>query len=204
MPPLNLFFFSLLANWWLWFKSIAYTACLAQWSQKIFCKVFLHVVFLKLSSNKCEILWNEKSPMNISWKLSEPDPERAGGDEERGCFWENMVSLAAPLRASQTQMCTVHCTHTVQTQMCTVHCLVYTQYTLQYNLTLCKLKKTLSAASTRPKCEKYGCSSDSKVWTIHTFFIAKYISVNETEKHILSESFTRENDVEAGPGVVAI
>ena len=36
------------------------------------------------------------------------------------------------------------------------------------------------------------------------FFIAKYISVNETEKHILSESFTRENDVEAGPGVVAI
>ena len=115
-----------------------------------------------------------------------------------------MVSLAAPLRASQTQMCTVHCTHTVQTQMCTVHCSVYTQYTLQYNLTLCKLRKTLFAASTRPKCEKYGCSSDSKVWTIHTFFIAKYISVNETEKHILSETFTRENDVEAGPGVVAI
>ena len=107
MPPLNIFSFSLRANWWLWFKSIAYKACLAQWSQKIFCKVFLHVVFLELSSNKCEILWNEKSPMNISWKLS--DPERAGGDEERGCFWENMVSLAAPLRASQTQMCTVHC-----------------------------------------------------------------------------------------------
>ena len=71
MPPLNIFSFSLRANWWLWFKSIAYKAFLAQWSQKIFCKVFLHVVFLELSSNKCEILWNEKSPMNISWKLSQ-------------------------------------------------------------------------------------------------------------------------------------
>ena len=99
---------------------------------------------------------------------------------------------------------TVHTLYRPKCALFTVHCSVYTQYTLQYNLTLCKLKKTLSAASTRPKCEKYGCSSDSKVWTIHTFFIAKYISVNETEKHILSESFTRENDVEAGPGVVAI